>query len=423
MKTLYIDCSMGAAGDMLAAALLELMPDPDAALARLNSIGVPGVVYSRGKVLRCGVSAARLAVSVGGVEECGHGHGHGHDDPHGHHGHGHRSLADMLELVGSLALPQSVKDDVAGVYRLLADAEGRAHGCEVGEVHFHEVGALDAVADIAAVCWLLSELGADEVVASPVNVGGGTVRCAHGTMSVPAPATAFLLEGVPAHGDGDVLCELCTPTGAALLRRFASGFGPMPAMRAGKTGFGAGARDVPGRVNAVRATIGEPADAGGSDEVCEFVCSIDDMTGEDVAFACERIFEAGALDVLTVPATMKKGRPGLVLTALSPYGLRDAVAQAIFRHTTTLGVRERLCRRRVLGRREETLDMPEGLAVRRKVAEGFGVVREKLEHDDLAAFALASGISLADARAEARRLDRGGVFGKISAQSSEGESQ
>ena len=400
MKTLYIDCSMGAAGDMISAALLELTPDPDAAVEKLNALGIPHVVYARERTARCGIAATRLVVKVDGEEEHAHAH---HHEAHGHaHHHHHHSLDDILRLVDSLALPEKAKGDARQVYALLAEAESRAHGRPVGEVHFHEVGALDAVADIAAACWLLGEIAPDEIVASPVNFGGGTVRCAHGVLPVPAPATAFLLEGIPAHGDGEVLCELCTPTGAALLKHFANRFGPMPSVKAEKTGFGAGTREFEGRANLLRATIGESATSDGSDSVCELKCNIDDMTGEAIAFACERIFDAGALDVLTIPATMKKGRPGVVLVALSAPDKKDAVTAAIFRHTSTLGVRETVCRRSVLTRKEETVTLPDGTTIRRKVSEGFGVKREKVEHDDLAAYALSHGLSISEAAASLR---------------------
>ena len=397
MKTLYIDCSMGAAGDMISAALLELTQDPDAAVEKLNALGIPHVVYSRERTARCGIAATRLVVKVGGEEEHAHAHHAHHHEAHHHDHHHHHSLEDILRLVDSLALPEKAKGDARQVYALLAKAESRAHGRPVGEVHFHEVGALDAVADIAAACWLLGEIAPDEIVASPVNFGGGTVRCAHGVLPVPAPATAFLLEGIPAHGDGEVLCELCTPTGAALLKHFANRFGPMPPIMAEKTGFGAGTREFEGRANLLRATIGESAASGDSDSVCELKCNIDDMTGEAIAFACERIFDAGALDVLTVPATMKKGRPGVVLLALSAPDRKDAVTAAIFRHTSTLGVRETVCRRSVLSRREETVTLHDGSTLHRKVSEGFGVKREKVEHDDLAAYALSHGLSLSEA--------------------------
>jgi uncharacterized protein (TIGR00299 family) protein len=306
----------------------------------------------------------------------------------------------MLQIVDGLALSANVKEDVKAVYRLIADAESRAHGKNVGEVHFHEVGAMDAVADISAACWLLSELAPDEVVASAVNVGGGTVRCAHGVLNVPAPATAALLEGVPMYSDGEVKCELCTPTGAALIRHFANRFGAMPVMRATVTGYGAGGREVAGRANLLRCTIGESANEDfGRDEVWELACNIDDMTGEDMSFAVERMMSAGALDVAMIPATMKKGRPGVVMTVLCREANHDAVLDALFRHTSTIGVREHLCGRYVLARREGAVSLADGKRVRVKTSEGRGVAREKFEHDDLAAVARESGVSVAEVRA------------------------
>ena len=395
MKTLYIDCGMGAAGDMLAAALLELMPDPDAALARLNAFGIHGVAYARETTTKCGIAGTHLKVTVHGDEEGDHNHHH----DHGHH-HEHHGLQDILHLVGHLALPEKVKENVAAVYRLLADAESRAHGRPVGEVHFHEVGALDAVADIAAVCWLMAELAPDEIVASPVHVGSGTLRCAHGVLPVPAPATAFLLEGVPSYSDGSVRGELCTPTGAALLRHFVTRFGSQPAMRVTAIGHGAGNRDFEGIANLLRMSFGESGGAAGVDEVFELSCNIDDMTGEDISFACERLFAAGAKDVVAIPLTMKKGRPGVMIQALCAPADHDVLVAAIFRHTTTLGIRETLCRRHVLARREETVTLPDGTAARRKVSEGYGVRRAKLEYDDVASYARKADIPLREVAAE-----------------------
>ena len=406
MKTLYIDCGMGAAGDMLAAALLELTPDPDAALARLNAFGIHGVAYAREKTAKCGIAGTHLKVTVHGDEEGGREQGDFRDrreyreEGHVHSHHLHHRLEDVLHLVGHLALPDKVKEDVAAVYRLLADAESRAHGRPVGEVHFHEVGALDAVADIAAVCWLLAELAPDEVVASPIHVGSGTVRCAHGVLPVPAPATAFLLEGLPSYSDGTVRGELCTPTGAALLRHFVTRFGPQPAMRVTAIGHGAGKRDFEGLANLLRASFGESGEAAGADEVFELSCNIDDMTGEEIAFACERLFAAGAKDVVAIPLTMKKGRPGVMIQALCAPAGHDALVAAMFRHTTTLGIRETRCRRQVLARREEKATLPDGTPVRRKVSEGYGVRRVKLEHDDVAAYARKADVALREVEAK-----------------------
>ena len=398
MKTLYLDCSMGAAGDMLAGALLELVPDPDAAVAELNAFGIPSVMYKRETLSKCGIAATHLSVTVEGNEEFEENHHHHHD--HEHH-HEHRSLADVLHVIGGhLKLEPSVREDVKSVYESLAAAESRAHGKAVGEIHFHEVGALDAIADIAAFCHLLRRIAPDKVIASPVHVGSGTVNCAHGVLPVPAPATAFLLEGVPTYSDGVIVGELCTPTGAALVKRFAASFGPQPLMTVKSIGYGAGRKDFP-RANVVRAMLGESAsDESGDGEIFELNFNVDDMTGEELAFASERIFAAGARDVSFAPVVMKKGRPGQRVSVMCAAEDRADVVKAIFVHTSTLGVRETHCRRYTLERKIETVALPDGSTVRRKIASGYGVRRAKWEADDLAAFARTKGISLAEAKVQ-----------------------
>ena len=397
MKTLYLDCSMGAAGDMLAGALLELLPDPDAAVAELNAFGIPSVMYKRETLSKCGIAATHLSVTVEGNEEFEENHHHHHD--HEHH-HEHRSLADVLHVIGHLNLEPSVREDVIKVYESLAAAESRAHGKAVGEVHFHEVGALDAIADIAAFCHLFRRIAPDKVVASPIHVGFGTVECAHGVLPVPAPATAFLLEGVPTYSDGVIVGELCTPTGAALVKRFAASFGPQPLMTVKSIGYGAGRKDFP-RANVVRAMLGESAsDESGDGEIFELNFNVDDMTGEELAFASERIFAAGARDVSFAPVVMKKGRPGHRVSVMCAAEDRADVVKAIFVHTSTLGVRETHCRRYTLERKIETVALPDGSTVRRKIASGYGVRRAKWEADDLAAFARTKGISLAEAKVQ-----------------------
>lgn len=402
MKILYLDCSMGAAGDMLAAALLELLPDPDAFVDELNGLNIPGVQFKREPAVKCGVTGTRLTVTVGGAEEESHdvhGHEHGHGHVHGHehiHGHEHRhsGMGDIEHIVRDhLALPDRVKDRVMAVYGLIAQAESRAHGTPVAEVHFHEVGAMDAVADITAACLLMDRLAPDEVIASPVHVGSGQVRCAHGILPVPAPATAHILRGAPIYG-GHIEGELCTPTGAALLKHFATRFGPMPPMRLQAVGYGCGKKDFEA-ANCLRAMLGEAGD--GADEVCVLSCNLDDMTAEGVGFAAERLLEAGALDVYTIPIGMKKSRPGVLLQVICRPRDREALTEAMFRHTTTLGVRESACRRHVLDRRVETLDTPWG-PVRRKTSGGHGVCRTKYEYEDLARIARERCVSLDEAR-------------------------
>lgn len=413
MKTLYLDCSMGAAGDMLAAALLELLPDPDAFVAELNALAIPDVKFSRETSVKCGITGTHLQVTVHGEEEGAHDHHHAHAHSHDHHHdhahahhhdhahshHHHASLHDIEHIVrGHLSLPATVADNVMAVYRLIADAESKAHGKPVSEIHFHEVGTMDAIADITAVCLLMHRLAPDEIIVSPVHVGSGQVHCAHGILPVPAPATATILQDVPIYG-GSIQGELCTPTGAALLKHFASRFGEMPVMRTSAIGYGMGKKDFPA-ANCVRALLGERSAA--SDDVIELCCNIDDMTGEAIGYAFDKLFAAGALDVYTIPIGMKKSRPGHLLHVICREADKDALVRALFAHTTTIGIRENRFRRYTLDRRIETIETADG-PVRRKCSTGYGVSREKFEHDDLARIADAQGLSLREAEARVRK--------------------
>ena len=414
MRTLYFDCAMGAAGDMLTAALLELLPDPDAFVEKLNGLGLPGTEFVREAAVKCGIRGTHVAVLVNGEEEHAffhshhhhheheheHEHEHHHHDQengHGHEGHHHSGMHDVEHIVSHLAVSRQVKADILAVYGLIAGAESKVHGVPVPDIHFHEVGTLDAIADVAAVCLLMEELAPEQVIASPVHVGSGQVRCAHGLLSVPAPATAELLRGVPIYG-GEIPGELCTPTGAALLRHFVNSFGPMPAMRTTAIGYGMGKKDFPA-ANCVRALLGDTAERG--DTVVELSCNLDDMTAEDIAFAAEELLAGGALDVYTVPIGMKKGRPGTMLRVMCAPADRDRMAELLFRHTTTLGLREEEIRRRTLERRTEAVETPLG-AVRVKRASGAGVDRQKIEYEDLARLARENGLSLAEIRRRIR---------------------
>ncbi|MBR3058870.1 MAG: nickel pincer cofactor biosynthesis protein LarC [Clostridiales bacterium] len=427
MKTLYIDCSMGAAGDMLTAALLELLPDRDAFLAKLNSLGIPDVLYSIQSVQKCGITGTHVSVTVAGQEEdehmhdhhheCGHEHSHEHSHEHEHdhehthdhddhhaHSHHHSSLHDIEHIVRDhLRLPTLVALDVMAVYEEIAEAESHVHGVPVKEIHFHEVGTMDAVADITAVCLLMNAIKPDEVVVSPIHVGSGQVRCAHGILPVPAPATAYILKGVPTYG-GNINGELCTPTGAALLKHFATRFGPMPKMITKSIGYGMGKKDFP-QANCVRAMLGESFSDNSAheetpskvldDSVIELSCNVDDMTAEAIGFAMERLFEAGANEVYTVPAGMKKSRPGILLRVLCRPEEKEKMVRLLFQHTTTIGIRELVFSRYVLDRKVETIDTSFG-PVRRKVSSGYGVTRTKFEYEDIARIAREKGLSLAE---------------------------
>ena len=431
MKTLYLECGMGAAGDMLTAALLELMPDPEAAVAELNGLGIPGVQFSKEAVSKCGIGGTHMTVKVHGEEESeemfhhhhehhdhlhehehddesachehhhdhehiheghehhhDHTHEHSHEHTHGHthehaHEHGddghthhhHSSLHDIEHIVcGHLNIPDQVKQDVMAVYGLIAEAESHAHGVPVTEIHFHEVGTMDAIADITAVCLLMNKIAPDQVIVSPVHVGSGHVHCAHGILPVPAPATAYILNGVPMYG-GAVKGELCTPTGAALLKHFATRFGDMPVMRTEAIGYGMGKKDFE-QANCIRAMLGETEDAG--DSVLQLECNVDDMTAEELGFAMEAILAAGALEVYTVAAGMKKSRPGTILCVLCHEDAKETLVRVIFRNTTTIGVREHRCSRYTLKRSFETVQTPYG-DVQKKLSSGYGVTREKYE--------------------------------------------
>ena len=407
MKILYIDCGMGAAGDMLTGALLELLPDKEAFLAKLNALGIPGVEYVAESSVKCGISGTHVRVLVHGQEEHAytapahehtheHEHAHEHTQEHTHEyaPHAHHGMYEIEHLVRDhLKLPAGVADSVLAVYALIAEAESRVHNVPVADIHFHEVGTMDAVADITAVCMLMKELDPDEVVVSPVHVGSGQVQCMHGILPVPAPATAHLLLGIPSYG-GKINGELCTPTGAALLKHFATRFGEMPVMRIDSVGYGMGQKDFPA-ANCVRILLGESQDQ--EDGVVELSCNVDDMSAEAVSFAMDRLFENGALEVYTVPVGMKKSRPGVLIRVLCDPQDKEKVIETIFLHTTTIGIRENPMRRYVLERRIETLQTPYG-TVRKKISEGYGVRREKYEHEDLARIAKEQGITLLEVK-------------------------
>ena len=445
MKTLYLECNMGAAGDMLSAALLELHSDPEQMLQKLNSLGIPGVTYILEPMDKCGIRGSHLKVTVNGEEEesldlhshhhehgddhhhdhcddyghdhhhhdhsddhhhhdhcdnyghdhhhdhC-HDHGHEHNHEHGHHHHVHRNLGHIEAIVSNLELPETVRENIMKVYKVIAQAESHAHNRPVEEVHFHEVGSMDAVADITAFCLLINELAPDKILASPVRIGFGEVKCAHGILPVPAPATAWILQDIPVYA-GNIRGELCTPTGAALLKCFAEDFCRLPQMKVQKIGLGCGKKDFP-QANCVRAMLGQTPDSG--EMVLELTCNLDDMTPEALGFAMEELLSAGAVDVFTVPVTMKKSRPGFLLTCMCRESLRDEMLRLIFLHTTTLGVREHLCNRYTLRRDIETRDTADG-RIRLKTASGWGTKRVKYEFDDLARIAREKGISLAQA--------------------------
>ena len=338
-------------------------------------------------------------------------------------------MAEIRSLIAELAVSETVKEKALAVYQSIAEAESKVHGAEVDQIHFHEVGSMDAVADVTAVCLLMELLAPEQVIVSPIHVGSGTVLCAHGRLPVPAPARTRVLCAAPTMA---LICSsLSSPTGAALLKTFADSFGPMPPMRVAKTGYGMGTKDFE-QANCLRAMLGasftmngtgskmqtgQDAEgentgsrgAAGKDtetenpaaregRITEISCNLDDMTGEDIAFAAERILQAGALDVFTESIYMKKGRPAVKLTVLARPEDEERLAGEIFRHTSTIGVRIHTDRRYELARRSEQRKTPLG-TIEVKISEGFGVRKEKIEFASLKEIAETSGKRLAEVRA------------------------
>ncbi len=404
---------MGAAGDMLMAALLELHPDREDFLKRLDQAGIPHVKVQALPDQKCGILGTRMKVEIEGheeeahdvkphesshehghdhINECSHEHDHTHEGGHDHT-HAHMSMQEIMHIVDELHISEEVKTDVKNIYRMIAEAEGKVHGKDVEEVHFHEVGMMDAIADITGCAMLIRELKAEKIVTSPVNTGFGQVRCAHGILPVPAPATALLLSGIPCYA-GRIEGELCTPTGAAVLKYFSDEYGQMPRMAVEKIGYGLGKKDFEA-ANCVRAMLGETE--SDKDRIVELCCNLDDMTPEEIGYAEELLMKNGALDVFTTAIGMKKGRPGILLTVMCRPEQKDKMGELLFRHTTTIGIRETSHDRMVMKRREYVEKSKYG-DIRVKECTGYGVTKRKPEYEDLKKIADETGKSLREIR-------------------------
>lgn len=405
MKTLYIECNMGAAGDMLLASLAELTGDVKACEEKLNLLGIPDVTYEFEKSVKCGIEGTHAHVAVHGVEEDEHMHEHHHEEhhhehtheehahthEHEHHDHDHHHeheheehhhhhthMSDIENIINGLNVSDKVKSDALAVYGLIAEAESKAHGKPITDIHFHEVGTMDAVADIVGVCVLLEQIAPSKIIVSPLATGFGSVRCAHGILPVPAPATVSIIEGIPTYS-GNIEGELLTPTGAALLKHFADSFGIRPVMAIEKTGYGMGKKDF-AKANMLRTFLGEADNE--SDKVVEMKFNVDDMTGEEIGYATGVLMDNGALDVFTTAVYMKKNRPGILFTVLVKLEDKEKFAKLIFENTTTIGIRYSEMERFKLARREERVMTKYG-EVSFKVSEGFGVSKVKPEYDDV----------------------------------------
>lgn len=396
MKTLYIECNMGVAGDMLGAALLEVYGDRDGFLRMVNEAGIEGISVSAYDCIRCGIIGTKLNVNVyGETEHEHHEHSHEHDHYHSHeHSHSHASYASILEKISSYNIPEQVKKDASEVYKIIGEAEAKVHGAKLTNIHFHEVGTLDAVADVIISCWLMRLIDPDRVICSPVCTGSGTVRCAHGILSVPAPAVAEIIKGIPVYA-GKIRSELTTPTGAALVRYFADSFGEIPVMTIEKNGSGMGTKEFE-QANCVRVFLGNSGE-NNADRVCVIRCNIDDMTGEDLGYACDKLMKGGALDVFTVPVYMKKNRPGVLLVCVCEEEKRDEMTRLIFLHTSTRGLRYSSADRAKLTSSFYEKETEYGM-VKIKKSEGFGIVREKPEFESMKKLADENSVSIDEIR-------------------------
>jgi pyridinium-3,5-bisthiocarboxylic acid mononucleotide nickel chelatase len=424
-RVLYFDCFSGISGDMVLGAFLDAGLPLDELKRALGSLSVSGFDVSAARVLRAGVSATKFIVhenaqpgapaprhDVAHVDEHGHSRRHSddhdHRDPHGsaqpfppaapEHHHPHRSLAEINALIDRAALSPAGRDRAKTLFRRLGEAEAAIHQTPVEKVHLHEVGALDSIIDIVGAVFALEWVGADRIVCSPLNVGGGTVHSAHGVFPVPAPATMRLLGDTPIYS-GSIQKELVTPTGALIATSYASSFGPLPAMSVEHVGYGAGDRDHPEAPNVLRVLIGRAADQPEADRVVVIECEIDDMNPQIFGLAMDRLYAAGALEVFYVPVQMKKNRPGTLLTVIAPPGRRAALTDLIFRETTTIGLRHHDVERECLRREIIHVETPIG-AVRFKLAWRDGrIVNAVPEFEDCAKLAAASNLPFKEVQA------------------------
>ncbi len=384
MKTLYLECSAGASGDMMMSALSGLLDDIDPFVKRMNSLGIPGVEVRREKTEKLGIACNHIAVEICGGEE--------DDIEHCHH-HSHITTKSVSEIIDSLDVSDKVREDAKGIYSLIAEAESNAHGVPVDKVHFHEVGMLDAVTDIVGVCLLFEMLAPEHVYASPVRTGYGHVTCMHGTIPIPAPATEYILRGIPCYA-GDVEGEFCTPTGAAVLKHFVDEFTGMPFMTYSKVGYGAGKKDYP-IANMIRAFLGESSH--GLPRVCEIVCNVDDMFPEDIAETMQVLLDEGALDAFITPIIMKRGRPASMITCLCRPTDTDRFSRLMLAHTSSSGLRVTLKDRYEMVSHFEERQIG-GHTVKVKVSEGFGIRKEKPEFSDLKEISDKTGIPVRELR-------------------------
>ena len=384
MRIGYFDCFSGVSGDMILGALVDAGLGVERLQATVAGLGLSGIRITAEQVKRGAFVGTQVHVRT--------------DD----HGHPHRHLRDIEAILDRADIPDPIRADARRIFRRLAEAEAKVHGTTPDRIHFHEVGALDAIADIVGATWGIRQLGLERIHVSPVNLGGGFIQAAHGTMPVPAPGTAALLAGVPAYGS-EIPAELTTPTGAAILTTLATSHGPMPAMTVERVAYGAGRRDLREQPNLLRLIIGEQAGDLDRDQITILEATIDDMNPQFFEPLLDRLFEAGALDAFLTPVSMKKSRPGTMLTVLADPAIADRCASVILTHSTTFGVRAHTATRWKLPRDIISVTTPYGLV---RVKRGFSGDRITIlapEYEDCRRLAQAAGVPIQVIYDEARR--------------------
>ncbi|MBP7319630.1 MAG: nickel pincer cofactor biosynthesis protein LarC [Lachnospiraceae bacterium] len=393
MKTLYLECNMGAAGDMLAAALYELLTQEEQILfeKKFQELELPGITLTAAASMKCGISGTHIEIHYHDQMESDHSHSH-HEHKHEHE---HQSYQSILHILNHLNLPDQVRNDAIAIYRSIAEAESQVHQTTIEQVHFHEVGTMDAISDVLACCLLFHMISPDRILASPIHVGKGTVRCAHGILPVPAPATALLLKQIPIYS-GEINGELCTPTGAAILAHFVQSFESMPPLRIQTIGYGMGTKDFP-VANCVRGFLGEETQNFPS--IIQIECNVDDMTGEDLGFCMEEAFKFQALDFFYTPIQMKKNRPGILITCICNLKDKDSIIEFLFQHTTTRGVRFHELSRVTMSAETVTHQTSYG-EVKVKQSRYGKYETTKPEYDDLSRLAKENNCSIQDIRKE-----------------------
>jgi len=422
MRIAYLECFSGISGDMFLGALVDAGVSPELLEQTVAALNV-GARLEISKVLRSGISATKVDVWIGdrkeeppGEHSREHSHSnrhhshveHAQEHHHSHHDvHAHgRHLSEIRRIISAALIADRAKERALAIFQTLGEAEARIHNVPINKIHFHEVGAVDAIVDIVCAAVGSVSLGIDEWVCSPVNVGGGTIQCAHGRLPVPAPATVELLKGAPVYSSG-IEKELTTPTGAAILKTLVTKFSVVPSYNIECSGYGAGTRDLPGQPNVLRITIGESASCSQAttpEIISVLEANIDDLNPQVFGYVMDKLLDDGALDVFGTPVQMKKNRPGMLLTVLARTEDKRRLSKIIFAETSTLGIRMRDERREVLKRRAETVRTPWG-EVRMKIANLNGTVTNySPEYEDCRRIAFERGVPLKTVMQEAIKI-------------------